>query len=336
MLSTTSGVIFSSAKYSANTASSHATSSRPRSNSTDLIITGLIGLHPLAESEVEVTPLVPASWDYFALDDVLYHGNRLSVVWDRTGDHYQRGQGLMIFADGEKIASRKDIGRLKASIAYKARKEKQRMINFAVNNEKEGSYPQMKCSSAASDHPVRLIQDGAYWYHISPPNRWTSAEPGAKAEWVEVDFGVPRPVQMVKLYLLDDTGKQDFIGSDGFDKNIYRKTKPTTVVAPKEVALQYKKDDQWVPVPEVEWKYSSFSGGKAQLCDIPRNEHQVAARRVDPARRQDRRHDGIRGPGVCRASSVATGRIAAALHFDNSKWHPRCIQAARSGRTAHQ
>ncbi len=234
----------------------------------DLVITGLLGLHPQAENTVVVNPLIPDNWDYFALDDVLYHGNRVSVVWDRTGQKYGKGKGLMIFANGRKIASRNDLGELKAAIQYRAVPDDKRMINFAVNNE-DDYYPRMKSSSTSAETSALLLQDGAYWYHISPPNRWASDKSGAKTEWVEIDFGAERPVQTVKLYVLDDTGKVDYIAADGYTNDIYRKTEPTGIAAPKDITLLYEKDGKWRRVPGLKWKDDTFSGGKPNIATFP-------------------------------------------------------------------
>jgi hypothetical protein len=72
----------------------------------DLVISGLIGLRPRADDTVEVNPLVPPdTWDYFCLDQVRYHGRWLTILYDKTGEHYQKGKGLRVFADGQEIAA---------------------------------------------------------------------------------------------------------------------------------------------------------------------------------------------------------------------------------------
>jgi hypothetical protein len=78
----------------------------------DLVITGLIGLRPRADDVVEVNPLAPPGWDWFALDRVPYHGHELSIVWDRSGEHFHQGQGMRIFSDGREIAHAANPGRL--------------------------------------------------------------------------------------------------------------------------------------------------------------------------------------------------------------------------------
>jgi hypothetical protein len=83
----------------------------------DLVITGLVGLRPTPGSEFEVSPLVPdGSWDYFCLDNLIYHGRYLTILWDRTGERYHRGQGLRVLVDGQEIARSAELKRLKMKL----------------------------------------------------------------------------------------------------------------------------------------------------------------------------------------------------------------------------
>ncbi len=82
----------------------------------DLIITGLIGLRPQIDGVV-VNPLVPKNtWDYFCLDGIPYHGYDLTIFYDKTGKHYNKGRGLHILANGKKIASRENLGFLQVQL----------------------------------------------------------------------------------------------------------------------------------------------------------------------------------------------------------------------------
>ena len=73
----------------------------------DLIITGLVGLRPRADNIIEVNPLLPADkWGWFCLDNVLYHGKIITIIWDKTGTKYKKGKGLKLSgSNGKKIAS---------------------------------------------------------------------------------------------------------------------------------------------------------------------------------------------------------------------------------------
>lgn len=79
----------------------------------DLIINGLVGLRPRADNIVEVDPLVPeGTWDYFCLDNVLYHGHIVRIIYDKTGGHYGKGSALRVFADGKVIAASTTLARV--------------------------------------------------------------------------------------------------------------------------------------------------------------------------------------------------------------------------------
>jgi hypothetical protein len=171
----------------------------------DLIITGLIGVVPRdGYNTIEVRPLAPESWDYFALDNVWYHDRPIGVIWDRTGKRYGRGPGLHVLVGGEVVASSSNLQPLLAKLpAGSAKLDLPDAVNFAVNND-SSYFPRVRASySAPGTSPNKLI-DGNYWYHRDPPNRWTCEGSPNSSDWVSVDFGVPREVNEVRLYFLDD------------------------------------------------------------------------------------------------------------------------------------
>lgn len=82
----------------------------------DLVITHLAGLRPRPDDTVELNPLAPASWDWFCLDDVPYHGRSLSIVWDKNGRKFGRGKGLAVFVEGREIGRRAELGPLTCAL----------------------------------------------------------------------------------------------------------------------------------------------------------------------------------------------------------------------------
>jgi hypothetical protein len=79
----------------------------------DLIIAGVIGLVPRTDEFVEINPLLPdGTWDWFCLDGVRYHGHTLTIIWDKDGTRYRRGQGLIVLAGGKEIARGKKLAKL--------------------------------------------------------------------------------------------------------------------------------------------------------------------------------------------------------------------------------
>lgn len=197
----------------------------------DPVITGLAGLRPRADDTLEVNPLVPEDWDYFALDDVAYHGHRLSIVWDRDGSQYERGKGLMIFLDGEKITSAATIQRMMVEIPPAPERPTRTLRkNVAVNNQSQ-YYPHISASYSHPETPPFYANDGNYWYHESPPNRWTTRGMEADSATIGLDFGTERAVNTVKLYFLDDS---------------------TGVVPPEGYSIEYWDGQSWKPVPNPE------------------------------------------------------------------------------------
>ena len=83
----------------------------------DLIISGLIGIRPQEGNTLVVNPLVPeGEWDYFCLEDVMYHGKKITVLYDKTGAKYNKGKGLMVFVDGVRKASSRNLSQLKCRL----------------------------------------------------------------------------------------------------------------------------------------------------------------------------------------------------------------------------
>ena len=79
----------------------------------DLVITGLAGLRPRADSTVEVNPLLPAgAWDWFCVDRIPYRGRTLAIVWDRDGGKFGKGKGLRLLANGREIGHAAELTRV--------------------------------------------------------------------------------------------------------------------------------------------------------------------------------------------------------------------------------
>lgn len=83
----------------------------------DLIINDLIGLKPRTDNVVEVYPLIPqGQWDWFCLDNVLYHGKILTILWDKNGSKYGKGKGFSIYANGKAIYKGKELTHVMAKV----------------------------------------------------------------------------------------------------------------------------------------------------------------------------------------------------------------------------
>lgn len=71
----------------------------------DLVINDLVGLRTSDGNQLTIAPLIPAAaWDWFCLDKVSYHGKIITVLWDKTGKHFNKGKGWQIWVDGKKAS----------------------------------------------------------------------------------------------------------------------------------------------------------------------------------------------------------------------------------------
>jgi hypothetical protein len=83
----------------------------------DLIITGLVGLRPASGNTIVVNPLLSENkWDWFCLDNVLYHGKIITIIWDKTGTRYKKGKGFQLWVNGKKMASAEKLQKLTATL----------------------------------------------------------------------------------------------------------------------------------------------------------------------------------------------------------------------------
>lgn len=73
----------------------------------DLVLSDLLGIKPNINESIEINPLIPSDWEWFAAENIPFQGKEISLVWDKTGKHYNLGKGLMLFID-HKLAIKKD------------------------------------------------------------------------------------------------------------------------------------------------------------------------------------------------------------------------------------
>ena len=214
----------------------------------DLIITGLVGVKPRADDVFEIDPLAPQDWPWFALDDLPYRGHRVSVLWDRDGSRYGRGAGLHVLVDGRNVASSDRLAPLQARLpASRPVVPGKPSVNFLVNN--DGDYfPRLTASFSHERAPLEKVNDGNYWYHLHPPNRWTTEGSPNTTDWLEADFGMPRVIQTVKLYFLDDGEK---------------------VTAPTRFELEYWTGSAWRALPGQVRRPAQPTGRRANEVGFP-------------------------------------------------------------------
>lgn len=196
----------------------------------DIILGGLLGITPMMGDSIGIFPLIPASWDYFKVENLTYHGQLLKIVYDRDGSRYGGPAGLSVYADGKEIARGLPVsGQTVVLPAAVPQPEVKHIKNYAFNDKGHGepvataSYVDPEDKSAG---PFAAV-DGRVWYRDFPHNRWSTTGSDAASHWFEVDFGQKRGVNAVNIHLFAD------------DKNVF---------VPHEVALEWWDGAEWKAV----------------------------------------------------------------------------------------
>lgn len=176
----------------------------------DLVICGVAGLRPRNDDVLEVQPMAPAEWDYFALDDVLYRGRRVSIVWDKRGTRYGLGAGLHLLVDGNRLAHADKLGPLSGTMPPIDAAALQRALerlpdecDYAVNAEAT-EFPKASASFSAPDENPTYPLIGSCWFDDAPIRRWSTRGSRAKTEWFEVQLEQPQLLHRVDVALIED------------------------------------------------------------------------------------------------------------------------------------
>ncbi|HEY2521995.1 MAG TPA: glycosyl hydrolase family 65 protein [Streptosporangiaceae bacterium] len=225
----------------------------------DLVISGLIGLRPQLGNTVKIQPLIPAGWDYFALENVPYHGHNVTVLWDKTGSRYHQGPGLHVYLDGRAVASAPAIRPLTIPLsgAGAGSQAASGFTDLAANVYGQGSPRAFASASGPGTTPADATDGQVIYAESQQASRWTdctaagSPQPAGTASDLGVDLGAAVPVSQVRLYTWANTGQ----GGD--------------VAAPASYRVQYLGPDGWADVPGQRQAPASPAGNDLSLVTFP-------------------------------------------------------------------
>ncbi len=77
----------------------------------DNVLNGLLGIRPTSDG-LTVDPIIPDSWDFFCVEDVLWQGKNVTVIFDRDGTKFGREKGLSVFINGTLTAHSETLSKL--------------------------------------------------------------------------------------------------------------------------------------------------------------------------------------------------------------------------------
>jgi hypothetical protein len=202
----------------------------------DLVISGLVGLRPRPDNILEINPLIPSEpsapngISYFCLENVLYHGQLVTILYDRDGTHYGKGVGLSVYVNGEQAVAPSTLGKKLIEIKPpQAVKSQPPPLNLAVNIRRAG-FPIPTISNSDTEGIYQPI-DGRIWFYTDVRNYWSASGSPAVEDWYALDFGHEVTIHSVSLYFYAD--------------ELHFK-------APADYVLQYWLGNKWATIPELQ------------------------------------------------------------------------------------
>src|SRR5262249_9081668 len=148
------------------------------------------------------------------------------------------------------VASSERLKRITADLKPKESpsvNRKTTLVNFAVNNDGH-YYPKATASYSNPKTPISKVIDGNYWYHASPPNRWTCEGSPNRSDWIAIDLGRKGRIHPIKLYLRDDREK---------------------VTARAGLDVEYWNGKGWAAIPDREFALKEPRGHRANVIRFP-------------------------------------------------------------------
>lgn len=174
----------------------------------DNVISGLIGLRGQPDNTLLISPLIPPSWDYFALENTPYHGHSVTVLWDRLGTRYGQGTGLSVFVDNNNVVHQSTLSPVRFNVGSTITQSSDGLYDVAVNSQHTTYGPQPIASYVFSpeDNIFNGIDGMVFRVGIPENTRWTTYLSPNTNDYYGVNFNHNVTIQEVRITFYDDGG----------------------------------------------------------------------------------------------------------------------------------
>lgn len=176
----------------------------------DDVITGLLGLVPRSDDILQISPIIPQTWEYFVLENATYHGHLLTILYDKHGAHYKQGPGLSIFIDVHLLHHRQISSSVSAIVSLAGipkttnTNNSSTPVNIATNPLGPGHWPNASATNTFALDSIWKAVDGVVFYDYIPDNRWTNNQSYQFNDTYTLTFARPRTFSSVTLAIYAD------------------------------------------------------------------------------------------------------------------------------------
>lgn len=185
----------------------------------DNIFTNLIGIVPTLEDVLQLQPLVPSNWPYFAVENLPYHGTLLTIIWDSTGSHYgdNCSLGLSVYSNGSLIHNQPTLSAVNITLPFSSQTAASALAsqpqyqNILANPNSPWGLPSITAdytfssNGDTSSYPAYKLNDGLLWYDRVPDNRWTNNQSTTPYNVLNITLPRPRNISSISLAIYSDT-----------------------------------------------------------------------------------------------------------------------------------
>ncbi|KAI9700527.1 MAG: hypothetical protein M1820_006826 [Bogoriella megaspora] len=196
----------------------------------DNVFTNLLGIIPALDNRLELRPLVPSNWSYFAVENLPYHGSLISLLYDRNGSFYStlsHSPGLSIYLNGALIHNQATLAPVNVTLPSNSTSDAQKLSNatryenILANPNAPHGLPNVSAdwtfssNGDLSPYEPWKMNDGLLWYDTTPDNRWTNNQSTTPFNTVMIRLPRARNISSVSLAIIDDTDRMDGIHHGG-------------------------------------------------------------------------------------------------------------------------
>jgi hypothetical protein len=174
----------------------------------DNILSGLLGVTPSLEDKLQVKPIVPDNWTYFAVENLPYHGHLLTILYDKAGTRYNEGKGLSVYSDGVLIHNQDYLSEpVNIDLSKGNKGTTSTKVNVARNPQMGEGYPRLSTNSTNDNDTLFMVNDGLVLFDDIPFNRWESHST-SQADLLNVTFARPRKIDSITLAVFADENRE--------------------------------------------------------------------------------------------------------------------------------
>jgi len=140
-----------------------------------IFIEDMGGIQPRSDDLIELWP-IDLGYEHFMVNNLRYHGNDVTIVWDEDGSKYGLGAGYSLFLNGEKKVTADGLARFVYDPNTNAVVESAEGLTATVASTAGTSFPTAKDTSIEDERVIEYLKTAGLDLTEDAPNLAATAE----------------------------------------------------------------------------------------------------------------------------------------------------------------